>query len=404
MGDRLERYFLRLGEAQTPDETVSLWAQETGTTSSPETLTLREAAARLGASRRAIVAVPSEHVLLVPVALPVRGRRRQLQALPFVLEEQLLEDVEHLSCVLAEGTEEDGRFAAAACRRERLAAWHALLEECGLGVEALIPDALLLPWQPGTWTVASDGPERVLVRYGRALGGALHPRLLPFYLERLGSEAHEHGRVPSAVVSYGLERPEGGDGFVWEPRSEPWISDTDPHSPHLDLLAGFASDRSRTQTRWRPWRATAVLAAVWLLVLWAHLGLDVLRLGRERRQLERRITTLFHRTFPNERHIVDIRAQMARGLERLEERASSGHWARLLAAAAVARPARLRFVATTYRDGKLELTVTDPSSQDIVRFLHALAADSGVRAKAVGLTTAHGVTRARIVLRERGEP
>jgi len=396
----LERYFLRLGEAQAPDETVSLWTQEAGTTSSPETLALREAAARLGASRRAIVAVPSEHVLLVPVTLPVRGRRRQLQALPFVLEEQLLEDVDQLSCLLAEGTEEDGRFAAAVCRRERLAAWHTLLEESGLGVEALIPDALLLPWRPGTWTLAYDGPGRVLVRYGQALGGALPSRLLPFYLERLGSEARERGRAPTAVVSYGVERPGGGGEFVWEPRSESWLSDTDPHPPRLDLLAGFASERSRTQMRWRPWRATAILTAVWLLVLWAHLGLDVLRLGRERRQLERRITTLFHRTFPNDRHIVDVRAQMARGLARLEERASSGNWARLLADAAVARPARVRFVATTYRDGKLELTVTDPSSQDIVRFLHALAATSGVRAKTVGLTTAHGLTRAQIDLEE----
>ena len=397
----MERFLLRLGEARTPDDTVTFWQQGgVSPPPPPEALTLREAAARLGPHRRAVVAVPSETVLLLPVTLPVRGRRQRLQALPYVLEEQLLEDVENLACLLAEGAEEDGRLAAAACSRERVAGWHTVLEESGLGVETLVPDALLLPWRPKTWTLAYDGPERILVRHGRALGGVVHPRLLPFYLERLGAEARERGHFPEILVAYGVERPEGVAEAAWDPRAGDWLTEPDPNPPRLDLLANFASERSRAERRWRPWRASMALAAVWLLVLWAHLGLDVYRFGRERQDLKRRIVTLFHRTFPQDRHIVDIRVQMARGLSQLARRASAGNWARLLADAAVARPGRLRFTAAIYRNGKLELTVEDHSSQDLVRFLHTLERAPGIRAKTLGLTTTGGMTHARIVLQD----
>jgi general secretion pathway protein L len=397
----LERFFISLGNARTPDDAVTLWQQGGALRPELETLALKDAAHRLGTRRRAIVAVPSETVILVPLTLPVRGRRQRVQALPYALEELLLDDIEHLAFQLAEGTEEDGHFAAAVCRRQRLEDWHALLQECGLGVEALMPDALLLPWRPGTWTLGRDGSERILVRHGRALGGAVHPRLLSFYLERLGDAARERGCFPSSLVSYGVERPEGFTETAWDLRSEVWFTEPDPNPPRLNLLADLTATKSRAQRRWRPWRLSAALAAAWLLVLWIHLGLDVLRLHHERQSLDKRISLLFHQTFPQDRRIVDVRVQMARGLSRLERRSSTGRWVQLLAAAAVARPPELRFTTAVYRNGRLELTVEDRASQDIVRFLHALERAHDVRAKAVGLSTTGGITRARVVLEER---
>ena len=397
----MERTFLKIGNAATADETVLLWQSGRTNPSPPVALPLRDVASRLG-THKAIVAVASETVALLPVTLPVRGRRQRLQALPYVLEEQLLEDVETLAFHLAEGTEDDGRLTAAVANREHLARWHTLLKECGIAVEALVPDALLLPWRPGSWTLAQDGPERVLVRHGHALGGAFHPDLLPLYLERLGGEARERGRFPESVASYGVPRLKEIPDNLWEPHSGDWLAEADTNPPRLDLLAGFAAQRSRAGEQWRTWRTSVVLAAAWLLVLWIHLGLDVLHYGHERSVLERRIVALFHRTFPEDRHIVDVRIQMARGLSRLERRAAAGDWARLLADAAAARPSQLRFDTADYRNGRLVLTVEDSSAQDLVRFLHTLDRRSGIRAKTAGLTTAGGVTHARVILQSPG--
>lgn len=402
----VERFILGLGRARTPDDPVRLWRQgEGGAATPPEILRLREVAERGGLGASVTVTVPSEDVLLTPVALPVRGKRQILQALPYALEEHLVEDIETQVWVLAEEREDDGHWVAAVCQRESLDFWQSLLDACGINPLALVPDVLVLPWRPGCWTVARDG-ERVLVRYGRALGSAVPPQILGFYLSRLEQEERRRGAPPTLIDVYGIDElpvsavpvdiPQEHHGETWHPASE-------TARPVVDLRATNAARRTLSRDRWRPWRTSLVLAAAWLFVLWVRLLVDVIQLGHERELLSRQITTLFHETFPHETHLVDARVQMMRGLHRLEQETATGGWTRLLASVAIARPPGLRVLSMSYRAGRLTVSLSDAAESDLISFLHRLQQAKGTRVHTEGLTTVKGVTRARVILERTGD-
>ena len=122
------------------------------------------------------VLVPSEHVLLMTVDLPLPNRRARLAALPFAVEDRLADPVGKLH--LALGSELGARrHLAGAVRHSLMADWVARLSD--LPHARLVPDCLALPVpDAGGWTVqARDG--RALVRTADAAGFAAPLASLP---------------------------------------------------------------------------------------------------------------------------------------------------------------------------------------------------------------------------------
>ncbi len=115
-----------------------------------------------------LVLVPGRDVSIARVALPSGSRQRLRQALPFALEEQLVEDVDHYHFALGSKLD-DGAWLAAAVARDRMASWMDELAEAGLNPDALLPEPLLLPQPAGEdqANVLLDA-DRALVRVGAA--------------------------------------------------------------------------------------------------------------------------------------------------------------------------------------------------------------------------------------------
>lgn len=112
------------------------------------------------------VIVPGEAVFVSAVALPGRRNRRQLQALPYAMEEQLVQDVDayHFALGTALG---GGRHLAAAVEHPTMSGWMATLKQAGIEPDKVVPATLALP-EPAS---ASHGViaivgERALVRVG----------------------------------------------------------------------------------------------------------------------------------------------------------------------------------------------------------------------------------------------
>ncbi|MDX1381724.1 MAG: type II secretion system protein GspL, partial [Xanthomonadales bacterium] len=115
--------------------------------------------------------LPAEWLLLTEVTLPTRQAGKRAQALPFALEEHLLQDPARLHCV-AGAPDGDGRSAAAAVDRERLQGVLDALGGANLLPSRALPDALCLPLETGRLT-ALDADGRCLLRWGAAHGTAV---------------------------------------------------------------------------------------------------------------------------------------------------------------------------------------------------------------------------------------
>lgn len=103
-------------------------------------------------NNRIIVIVPAQDVLLTSVSIPKLNRKQLLQALPFALEDQLIDDVANLHFAINH-RDVDGNVSVAIVSKQKMQHWLALLKEVNVTPTALIPATLAIPYQSDEWTV-----------------------------------------------------------------------------------------------------------------------------------------------------------------------------------------------------------------------------------------------------------
>lgn len=102
--------------------------------------------------RTVYVLVPAVDVLMTEVTIPA-GSSRQLSAvLPFLLEEELAQDVDNLHVHLLQKSGDMAQVAVV--EHQKVALWLAALDDAGIEAKALIPDCLCLPLFDNGFTAA----------------------------------------------------------------------------------------------------------------------------------------------------------------------------------------------------------------------------------------------------------
>lgn len=345
--------------------------------------------------RRLLALAPGEQVLLTGVEIPSRSQRQLRRAVPYALEDELAQDVDELFFAL--GPRTGGRTPVAVVERGRMQAWVEGFQAWGLRPQALLPECLRLPLEPGRWTVLCEG-ERCLVRTGVTDGfyaeRAWLAELLAAALQALEEETRPQG---IALWSDGEAPPPGLDGLAVpvEVKAEGVraleVLAATRERPPLDLLQEEFSQREALSRHLRPWRAVAVLAGLALLLAMLNRGLEIHRLSAEVKGLNEAITAVYREAFPEARRIVDPRVQMEQQLRSLKGAGESGQggFLRLLdvVSAELAGSPNLQVTGLSYRDGRLDLSLSAPSAQSLDELRQRLAAKPGLQAELQSVST-----------------
>lgn len=306
-----------------------------GTSDQPLWLAEESAADKLRATlaRRNLAplfAVPAEEVRLMRLAVAADERRHLARSLPFMLEENLAEDVEtlHFACTPLEA----GDYAVAVCTRRHMEEWTALLEDYP-GVRHWTPEPLLLPWRPGEWCLVMEG-DCVVARIGEVEGFSIERQLLPVML----ASALESMGEPEALILYGAEQA-ADTALVPEalrPRVQ-WrngnfysalmLSDSSP--PALNLLQGDYAPRLPLGRWWRQWRAVAAVFAVAFALQLASTYLDYRGLRSENLALRSAVEETYRKAYP-QGAVVDAEKQLRRQLEALRGSAQASGFVGLM--------------------------------------------------------------------------
>ena len=114
--------------------------------------------------RKALVLVPGADVRLCQVDLPPKANRKILNAIPFMLEDELADDISEL--FFAFGPKTGNKQAVAIVSHETVAQWRQWIEDAGFSCDTMLPDTLALP-QPDDqhWSAIALG-EQLIVRQG----------------------------------------------------------------------------------------------------------------------------------------------------------------------------------------------------------------------------------------------
>lgn len=273
--------------------------------SKSQTGTLSEAAAAVD-GRRAIVVLPGDDVLLAEVNIPGGSLSRAQQAAPFVLEEQVADDVESLHFALGSKTS-SGNYPVAVINRDDMNTLREQFETAGLRPAEVVPETLALPKFDNSpdgpiWTALLD-QDHTVVRLNGYKGFAADPETAELMLYGARQELDE-----DQTGSLVLFRTDGHDTKPQLPdldiETRPCESRLDlfaqglAHSPRINLLQGDYSLRQQFDKAWKPWRWTLALVAILMGILSSSFWFEYRDLGTKIDQINAQTNAVFQRTFP----------------------------------------------------------------------------------------------------------
>jgi general secretion pathway protein L len=278
-------------------------------------------------ARTTVLLLPAEDVLLLERDIPPLNERRLRAALPAMIEDATFADISTLH--VAAGAPRGTARLLAVVDRSVLKRWLDLFEENGRIVTHAWCEALCLPHQPGSWSLAtrSDRPGHSAV-LRHAPGGVLT-------LTGAASDdalvmlAAKREAAPMDVVLFGerdallpfeamlarqqLSTRRGGTDGLTE------FIEGDKVPP-LDLLQGEFV-RGLSLSSLRTWQTLAALIVLALLIETIGLGWQSSRLEAEKNRLVLDQAHILKRAFPETTTILDAPTQMRRALDSLQQHA-----------------------------------------------------------------------------------
>jgi general secretion pathway protein L len=343
-------------------------------------------AAAVGRSAKVVVLAPATHILLAEPDLPPGSGVRLSRAVPFALEEQLTEDIDHLVFALGK-RRPNGGTPVVVVSRTVLQGWIADLNEAGIEPAALYADMSLLPQNPAQ-TMLWLEKGRLSVR---------RPGMLPFAVELTPvtealivagviadplttnplAAALEHSPLENAILYVTREDWEEVQAEI-EGVAErfgslkiqllpdgplPWLARDLAATDAVNLLQGEFAKTTDYGARWRRWRRPAALAAGLLVIHVAAQAFTLHRAKRDVSALDTEIAQVFSAAMPADA-IQDPRQQMQTRLERIRHSGPGPqHFLRTLEtlSGAIAETPATNIESLSYHEDLLDMRVTAPS-------------------------------------------
>lgn len=361
-----------------------------------------------------VVLVPAEEVFLDNVALPGKNRQKLRRAIPYAVEDQLIDDIDALHFALSTQPQH-GRYLVAAVEDRLMEFWDKSLINAGIRVETLIPDVTALAQTNGTWTVLLES-DRAMVRTPDALF-ATDIASLPVMLENLSATRDEND--PAQVTLYDCSNddkaillqaanPQIQFNVVDAPQGvyEVFARSYDPRTS-VNLLQGEYNRQEGWRKQLKPWYPAATLLAVWLgwqLVLSVGAYID---LSRTSKQLTTQMRAVHKSAFASAKMPApgyersDMEARL-KELRKRQGRAAGGLPEMLVRTAPILKNIpNITIEGVHYLNGSLDVELTMKDTSQLEALKDRLQSQTGWEVKSQA-STEKGITRVRLKITSNG--
>ncbi|WP_448549581.1 type II secretion system protein GspL [Thalassotalea fusca] len=315
-----ESLIIRLGSNATDGVQWLIWsagdAEIIASGELPNAMHLTELTEK--ASLRPVVAlVPACDVAFKRLKVPAKSPRAMKLAAPYMLEDDLAQDVEQLFFAYGSPNldDDDNNCFLTAVDRQQMALWLSWLSDANIQVQKLIPDALLLPEHEGSWSCVELFGQ-VLAKQDAWFATAIEHELFDTLLGRWSSKSDKgesiklHGYSPINIPEH-LSTIE----LVSEPEELPLaLLAKNIASIKFNLLQGeFQVKRKRSSTN-KVWLVAASVAAFTLLTNLGLKSVKMWQINAQQAQLEQQIIDTYKQAFPETKRvrISTIRSQLKR--------------------------------------------------------------------------------------------
>lgn len=314
----MEQLIVRLGSDDTSPVFWLVWStSESEVIASgvlPDASQLSSLAERAG--QRAIIAlVPTSDVLLKWVTLPVRANRKVLNAIPFMLEEEVSEDIGEL--FFATGPKQGNEQAVAIVRHTQMQTWQQQLKSAGLFCDRVLPDVLAVPAHSEGMSLLCLN-DQVLVREDEWKGFQGEADWIVPALAHATKQSETQVNifnysdlslhaVPNAKVeAQTLELPMA-------------VLAQQALASSFNLFQGDYKAKKQARGTWKKWGVAAVLAMLALITTLVDKGLALHTLKTQNASVTQQIDDAVKAGFPNMGAYRDLRRKINSELAKLEQ-------------------------------------------------------------------------------------
>ena len=268
--------------------------------------------------RSVSVLLPGSDVLLREVVIPEGAARQFPSMLPFIVEDDLAQDVDDLHIVILKKTNKTAQVAIV--EHQKMVNWVEQLSEAGIQTKRFLPDVLALPFhQDGTTMVELN--QQWLLRFSEYQGAIAESEWLPMLLEGLvtnsakslsdteeaenedveGSKSYVlHSYSPCEINVANTKHIEEAPELVMQLLAE------GAFSSKVNLLSGKYRPQSSWRKHWRIWQKVILAFGLVTVAFVAQHITEVQKLEQHSIALRTESERIFRDIFPGKRKIPTV--------------------------------------------------------------------------------------------------
>lgn len=355
--------------------------------------------------------VPGELITLVDIQLPKVAKAKWLKALPFALEEQLLDPVDELHLTPSE-QQVGGTVTVAVVKKSLMRDWLTWCESLGVQLAQVVPDHLAITSLDNAWHIYLDG-DNALIRQDR-----LHALTtdIVHVKEMLVLALNETEQKPENII---IDYDDGNEHFeigqLKELPAPSQLSDSDTYALEMfakglaeqalafNLLHGeFKVHRKASKTR-RLWTVAVVLVGLLLLTYFASSITQWFVYQHRAHSAEKQVAKLYKQAFPQAQMVESPRLRVQQALSENTKSQSGGIFLGLVAQLGSQMKQSGQQVSIdnmSYQSGSLVVSVTSSDFKDISDIVNGLK-QKGLEVTQQNASTNGGRVTARLTIQER---
>lgn len=316
-----------------------------------------------------VVGLPSDDVRSTLLKVSPEELKHLSKSLPYMMEEQVAEDVEELHFVASALGEE--QFLVAFTRQDKMADW---VEQLSFNdsLKVFGPEALCLPLEGDECCAVVDGDE-VVLRWSDAHGARVDLSLLSTVLDSLA-------QIPSSLVIYGTDREQvvsqltDDQAALVDWRQGGWgaLLLLTKSAPQVNLRQGSFAPPLPLVKWWGVWKAVAIAASVALSLQFVSDVSQFQTLKQQNLELRSAIQDSYRKANPRGA-VVDAEKQLDRQIaEFAGEESVTAFTPKLVDVVTATMAESGRVTSINYTSGQLRLNLTAQDFASVEQIRQAL--------------------------------
>ncbi len=261
-------------------------------------------------SRDVVVFVPASDIAIKRLKVPGSSQRAIRLAAPYMLEEELAQDVEQLFFAYSEikHDEQGNNCFLAALERNQLVLWKQWLADAGIFCKFIMPDALALPTEHENSSAVMLG-EQVLIKLGAWQVMSFEASAWPIIAQHFNTA----GENEKAIMAYSaLSQVPAELNVEYLPEELPLAILANHHSRKFNLLQGEFQVKEKRSAASKNWLWVAGIACFALVLNFTLKGLELYQLSSQQSAIEEEIISQYKAAFPQTKRvrISTVRSQL----------------------------------------------------------------------------------------------